>query len=191
MIGQRMLDGTCGTLLYMAPEVLENKLVYSNLCDVWSLGVIMYELLCGSVPFFDPSPSDLEKLIKLGKPSFKESQWLHVSQDAQKLINRMLCVDTVTKFTTGEIMNDKWMTGKTSLGHIDIFEMMKQMKTGENEEGERDETIEEENPKLLSQAQNGTDNLDKGKPKTKQKLEKNEKGIYVGIKNELRYVAII
>ena len=44
MIGQRMLDGTCGTLLYMAPEVLENKLVYSNLCDVWSLGVIMYEL---------------------------------------------------------------------------------------------------------------------------------------------------
>ena len=69
--------------------------------------------------------------------------------------------------------------------------MMKQMKTGENEEGERDETIEEENPKLLSQAQNGTDNLDKGKPKTKQKLEKNEKGIYVGIKNELRYVAII
>ena len=54
--------------------------------------------------------------------------------------------------------------------------MMKQMKTGENEEGERDETIEEENPKLLSQAQNGTDNLDKGKPKTKQKLEKNEKG---------------
>ena len=41
------LDGTCGTLLYMAPEVLENKLAYSDHCDVWSLGVIMYQMYVG------------------------------------------------------------------------------------------------------------------------------------------------
>jgi serine/threonine kinase 33 len=73
------LDGTCGTLLYMAPEVLENKLAYSDHCDVWSLGVIMYEILCGRVPFYDTSPSKLEELIKSGKLTFPEPEWKEIS----------------------------------------------------------------------------------------------------------------
>ena len=39
-----LMSARCGTPYYMAPEVIKNKQEYSKLCDVWSLGVIMYEL---------------------------------------------------------------------------------------------------------------------------------------------------
>lgn len=41
-----------GTAIYMAPEILEGK-GYTYYCDLWSLGIILYECLCGPPPFGD------------------------------------------------------------------------------------------------------------------------------------------
>jgi len=45
------MDDYCGTLKYMAPEVLNYGYKYTNKCDVWSLGVILYTMLSGIEPF--------------------------------------------------------------------------------------------------------------------------------------------
>ena len=57
-----------GTPYYVAPEVLEGH--YGNECDCWSLGVIMYALLSGCLPFFGNSPIEVFEKIKAAKVNF-------------------------------------------------------------------------------------------------------------------------
>ena len=45
-----MLESIVGTPLYMAPQILEKK-IYSTKCDIWSLGLIFYEMLTGLLPW--------------------------------------------------------------------------------------------------------------------------------------------
>jgi len=56
----------CGTPGYVAPEVLKNE-PYNKAVDLWSLGVILYILLCGFPPFFSESTAQLYKQIKKGQ----------------------------------------------------------------------------------------------------------------------------
>lgn len=46
-----VLESYCGTPLTMAPEILKNQYKYSAKCDMWSLGVILYQMVCGIAPF--------------------------------------------------------------------------------------------------------------------------------------------
>lgn len=58
-----MLDSYCGTPINMAPEVLEKR-VYSTKADVWSLGIVVYELLTGTPPFIANTKSELKSNIR-------------------------------------------------------------------------------------------------------------------------------
>ncbi|KAB0348244.1 hypothetical protein FD754_013101 [Muntiacus muntjak] len=75
---EAMLQTTCGTPIYMAPEVI-NAHDYSQQCDIWSIGVIMYILLCGKAPFMASSEEKLFELIKKGELHFKNSIWNSIS----------------------------------------------------------------------------------------------------------------
>lgn len=94
------MAGACYTLDYAAPEVLSNK-KYNEYCDVWSLGVILYALLCGGMPFRhqsdmnDESSSSTEKIIyriKHGQMNTKNNKWSSLSDPAKDLIRRLLTV---------------------------------------------------------------------------------------------------
>ena len=54
-----------GTPLYMAPEVIQGN--YGHACDIWSLGVVLYELLTGKVPFDGPTIDDIYDKIEIGR----------------------------------------------------------------------------------------------------------------------------
>ncbi|CAN0305466.1 unnamed protein product, partial [Laminaria digitata] len=108
-----MLDGqflrtSCGSPNYAAPEVISGTLYAGAEVDVWSCGVILYALLCGSLPFDDESIPALFKKIKAGMYSLPS----HLSQLARDLIPRMLVVDPMKRITIPEIRRHPWFTTK-------------------------------------------------------------------------------
>ncbi len=100
------LKTSCGSPNYAAPEVISGKLYSGPEVDVWSCGVIMYALLCGSLPFDDESIPNLFKKIKGGIYTLPS----YVSPGARDLISRMLLVDPLKRITMAEIRNHPWCT---------------------------------------------------------------------------------
>lgn len=98
------LRTSCGSPNYAAPEVISGALYAGPEVDVWSAGVILYALLCGSLPFDDDSIPSLFKKIKSGMYSLPS----HLSQLARDLIPRMLVVDPMKRITIPEIIAHPW-----------------------------------------------------------------------------------
>jgi 5'-AMP-activated protein kinase catalytic alpha subunit len=104
-----MLDGhflktSCGSPNYAAPEVISGKLYAGPEVDVWSCGVILYALLCGTLPFDDENIPNLFKKIKGGIYTLPS----HLSPGARDLIPRMLVVDPMKRMTIPEIRQHAW-----------------------------------------------------------------------------------
>ncbi|CCI47099.1 unnamed protein product [Albugo candida] len=98
------LRTSCGSPNYAAPEVISGSLYAGPEVDVWSCGVILYALLCGSLPFDDESIPNLFKKIRGGMYSLPS----HLSEYARDLIPRMLIVDPMKRITIPEIRQHPW-----------------------------------------------------------------------------------
>jgi len=98
------LKTSCGSPNYAAPEVVSGKLYAGPEVDVWSCGVILYALLCGSLPFDDENIPNLFKKIKGGIYTLPS----HLSDLARDLIPKMLIVDAVKRITIAEIRQHPW-----------------------------------------------------------------------------------
>eukprot|EP01102_Stenamoeba_stenopodia_P019877 TRINITY_DN7598_c0_g1_i1.p1 TRINITY_DN7598_c0_g1~~TRINITY_DN7598_c0_g1_i1.p1 ORF type:complete len:522 (+),score=113.56 TRINITY_DN7598_c0_g1_i1:345-1910(+) len=107
----------CGTPQYLAPEVLtkaDQKGGYGLEVDMWSLGVIMYILLCGYPPFDDQRSIPIFDQVKLGKFDFPDDPWGTVSDAAKHLIVRMMTLDPTKRITATEAKQHPWMKGETA-----------------------------------------------------------------------------
>lgn len=102
------LRTSCGSPNYAAPEVISGNLYAGPEVDVWSCGVILYALLCGTLPFDDESIPNLFKKIKSGMYSLPS----HLSQSARELILRMLVVDPIKRITIAEVRQHAWYQHK-------------------------------------------------------------------------------
>ena len=69
-----LMKTPCGTPGYIAPEVLHMR-GYDSQCDVWSMGVIVYILLCGFPPFYADNDAQLFEKIKRGQYEFLKPYW--------------------------------------------------------------------------------------------------------------------
>ncbi|XP_041131268.1 serine/threonine-protein kinase 33-like isoform X1 [Polyodon spathula] len=126
---ENMLQATCGTPIYMAPEVI-NAHDYSQQCDIWSIGVIMYMLLCGEPPFIASSEERLFELIRKGDLHFTDPVWHTISNAAKNVLNCLLKVDPAHRITANELLDNPWITGDTSTPArpSNVLEMMKQFR---------------------------------------------------------------
>ena len=98
----------CGTPGYIAPEVLHMK-GYDKQCDIWSLGVIVYILLCGFPPFYADNDAKLYEKIKKGDFEFLKPYWDPVSETAKNFVSQMLIVDPAKRGTCESLMAHPWL----------------------------------------------------------------------------------
>jgi len=100
----------CGTPGYVAPEVLKNE-PYDSAVDLWSLGVILYILLCGFPPFYHESTAALYKQIKKGEFDFPAPYWTNISSSAKDLVRKLLTVDPKQRYTAKQVLQHPWISG--------------------------------------------------------------------------------
>jgi len=85
-----MLDTLCGSPIYMAPEILQHK-KYDAKVDLWSLGIILYEMLTCELPFKASNHIELLKVIETKK--FKIENHIVISKDCYNLLESLLVVE--------------------------------------------------------------------------------------------------
>lgn len=100
-----------GSPLYMAPELV-NRQPYNEKVDVWSLGVITYQLLSGKTPFESTSIKKIDWNINNKNLKFKstaDQNWDHVSQNAKNFILRCLDRDPTTRPSIRQLFKEPWI----------------------------------------------------------------------------------
>lgn len=120
-----MMQDFCGTPNYMAPEIIDNK-TYSQQCDVWALGVIVYTLFCGYYPFRSKDDDSLYDIIKKGDIDFSDEMWNEVSDEAKECIKKMLNTDPAHRLTASEVLDHHWITGDQARQSANVLELMKE-----------------------------------------------------------------
>jgi serine/threonine protein kinase len=113
IITREMAFTACGTPNYVAPEVIEAK-GYDTKVDCWSLGVILYVMLCGFPPFYHDDNDTLFELIKEGKFEFPSPYWDNVSDNAKDLISKLLVGDPNERLSPDQVLKHPWLTSDDS-----------------------------------------------------------------------------
>lgn len=108
-----LLHGTLGTPLFVAPEILKGE-GYDCACDTWSLGVVLYLVLCGYPPFPYDNAKELVRAIVHGRYSFPAPEWDHVSSDAKDALTRMMEVDPKRRITPADALRHPWFRAAQS-----------------------------------------------------------------------------
>ena len=96
-----------GTPYYIAPEVLAKR--YDKSCDVWSIGIIAYTLLCGYPPFNGNDNDRILEAVRRGRYMFPSGDWSRKSRESRDFIRRLLQKDPRRRMTAREAMDHPWI----------------------------------------------------------------------------------
>uniref|UniRef100_A0A8C0YPT5 non-specific serine/threonine protein kinase n=2 Tax=Cyprinus carpio TaxID=7962 RepID=A0A8C0YPT5_CYPCA len=105
------LDTFCGSPPYAAPELFQGKKYDGPEVDVWSLGVILYTLVSGSLPFDGQNLKELRERVLRGKYRIP----FYMSTDCENLLKKFLILNPTKRGSLEQIMKDRWM----NVGHED------------------------------------------------------------------------
>eukprot|EP01135_Chromosphaera_perkinsii_P009356 Nk52_evm32s1737 gene=Nk52_evmTU32s1737 len=103
---QDFLQTACGSISYAAPELLESKAYLGSKADMWSLGVLLYALVCGSLPLDQGLGSSARaKALREGKIQFPA----HLSPQVLEVLQGLLKYEAQERLTFDEIWELEWL----------------------------------------------------------------------------------
>ena len=113
-----LLETVCGTTVYMAPEITERKVYDGFKIDIWALGVILYTMMTGSIPFDEDDPIKVKWKIINEMPDFNSDA---ITDDAKDLLTRLLSKNPAERPTVREILSHPFLQpfGMTILQETD------------------------------------------------------------------------
>jgi len=120
--GKEKLTKAVGTPGYIAPEILltldEELDGYGKEVDLWSVGVIMYILLCGFPPFYAEDDDEAFDQIIAGEFDYPEPYWSSISDDAKDLIDHLLVTNPSNRFTAQQALQHRWIVSNNKGEHL-------------------------------------------------------------------------
>jgi len=102
-----IMNTKVGTPYYVAPEVLNRE--YTKSCDIWSIGVITYILLCGYPPFYGDTDTQIFESVRTGRFDFPSPEWDNISDNAKKFITSMLKRDPSKRPSAATALEHPWI----------------------------------------------------------------------------------
>ncbi|KAI8887060.1 Pkinase-domain-containing protein, partial [Backusella circina FSU 941] len=102
---EKRLTTYCGSLYFAAPELLMSKPYKGPEIDVWSLGVVIYVMVTGAVPFDDKSMAGLHEKIKRGQVVYPS----YLSPECQNLLSRIFVTDPSKRIILADVMRHPWI----------------------------------------------------------------------------------
>ncbi|KAJ3448957.1 ovarian-specific serine/threonine-protein kinase lok-related [Anaeramoeba flamelloides] len=109
------METRIGTIHYRAPETFTGGGKYTNSCDLWSAGVILYILLSGEMPFHEKRNLALHKQIIRGDFDFSPERFTNISKAAKNLIRRLIRIEPELRLTAKQTLEHPWVIEKPEL----------------------------------------------------------------------------
>ncbi|XP_066565431.1 testis-specific serine/threonine-protein kinase 1-like [Amia ocellicauda] len=97
----------CGTRAYEAPEVLEGIPYNPKLGDVWNMGVVLFIMVCGCMPYDDSNIKKMVQMQRARRADFPKTK--HLAPDCKDLICRMLNPDVARRIEVDDILDHAWL----------------------------------------------------------------------------------
>ena len=120
----KKIKGMFGSLCYTCPEILNDEEYIPEMADVWSLGAVLYVMICGYLPFSEENDEKNKDLISEGKIEYPKE----ISNKVKDLLKHMLDINCNKRYNFQKIMKHPWVKKYTEnknmfIGGLNIFEI--------------------------------------------------------------------